>query len=298
MHLSGGSANYVRVAGAFTHRFMDTTSVFLGSGWWGVQRNVRKLAMYTFYGWSLALVPAVIWGIVWLRRRQWSQQRVKAIFLLLWTAPSVIFYTIIHMGQQGLVFVFLPALLLVSARGLEGLLSKDPMERWLAPATAIAVLINAGIFCLMPEYPLGPGTQRALTRDTLVNSDRYYKDRFTAIRQNFAPENTAILAVNWHHVKYYLPEFVMLPFDVIGKWEKGGGSPKGNPQGEIVATLAETGLQPDAKGQIAMIIFDSELALFNENPELAQKLVLEHGSLLKYLVTMRNQTLHWRILLE
>jgi hypothetical protein len=292
MHLSGGFANYMRVAGAFTHRFMDTTSVFWGGGWWGVQRNVRKLATYTFYGWSLALVPAVIWGIVWLRRRQWPQQWVKAIFLLLWTAPSVIFYTIIHMGQQGLVFVFLPALLLVSARGLEGLLSKDSMERWLAPATAIAVLINVGIFCLMPEYPLGPGTQRALTRDTLVNSDRYYKDRFTAIRQNFAPENTAILAANWHHVEYYLPEYVMLSFDVIGKWEKGGESPKGNPQGELVATLAETGLQPDAKGQIAMIIFDSELALFNENPELAQKLVLEHGSLLKYLVTVRNQTLH------
>lgn len=293
MHLSGGFANYMRVAGAFAHRFMDTTSVFSGGGWWGVQRNVRKLAMYTLYGWSLAFIPAVIWSIAWLRRDQWLKQWEKLVFLLLWIAPSLIFYAAIHMGQQGLIFVFLPALLLVGARGLEGLLSKDPMERWLAPATAIAVLINAGIFCLMPEYPLGPGTQRVLTRDTLVNSDHYYEDRFTAIRQNFASESTAILAANWHHVEYYLPEYIMLPFDVIVKWEKGEGVPKGNPQAEVIVTPAEMGLQPDAGGQATIVIFDPTLAPFNESPELAQTLVLEHGSSLEYLVMVKNQTLHY-----
>jgi hypothetical protein len=293
MYLSGGFTSYMRVMGAFTRRFQSTTSVFLGGGWWGVQRNVRKLGMYTLYGWGLALVPAVIWGIVWLWQRRRSQQWEKAIFLLLWIAPSLIFYTIIHMGQQGLIFVFLPALLLVSAKGLEELLGKGPMSRWLAPATATAVLIHAGIFYLTPEYPLGPGTQRLLTHATLVNSDHYYEDRFTAIRHNFASENTTILATHWHHVEYYLPEYVMLPFDVIGKWEKGEGNPKGNPQGEAIVTLAELGLQPDAKGQIAIVIFDSELAPFNESPELAQTLVLEHGSSLEYLVMVKNQTLHY-----
>jgi hypothetical protein len=209
----------------------------------------------------------------------------------LWIAPSLLFYTVIHMGQQGLVFVFLPALLLVSAKGLEGLLSKGPMECWLTPVTATAILINAGIFCLMPEYPRGPGTQRVLTRDTLVNSDHYYENRFTAIRQNLAPGSTAILAANWHHVEYYLPEYVRLPFDVIGKWEKGEGNPKGNPRREVVATPTEIGLQPDLEGQTAVVIFDPELASFNEALTLTQRLPLEHGDALHYFVLTEDEVL-------
>lgn len=291
-YLSGGFTNYMRVMGAFTHRFQSTTSVFFGGGWWGVQRNGRKLVMYTLYGWSLALVPAVIWGIVWLRRRQWPQQWEKAIFLLLWIVPSLLFYIIIHMGQQGLVFVFLPALLLVGARGLEGLLGKGPTERWLALATAIAVLLNAGIFCLVPEYPLGPGTQRLLTRDTLVNSDRYYQDRFRAIERNFTPESTAILAANWHHVEYYLPEYMRLPFGVVGKWEKGEGNPRGNPQ-EVVATPTELGLRLDDRGQAAIVIFDPALMAFSESPTSAHKLSLKHGGALEYFVLTGDQAFHY-----
>jgi hypothetical protein len=195
------------------------------------------------------------------------------------------------MGQQGLIFVFLPVLLLFGAVGLTRLLAARP--RWLIAAMAVLIALNAGIFSLVPEYPLGPGTQRMLTRATLVNSDRYYDDRFTAIRQNFAPESTVILAANWHHLEYYLSEYIRLPFNAMGKWEKGEGSPKGNSQREIVATPSEMGLQPDSKGQIAVIIFDSELAPFNESPELAQKIVLEHGDLLEYLVMRKSQTLYY-----
>ncbi len=60
----------------------------------------------------------------------------------------------------------------------------------------------------------------------------------------------------------------------------------------MIATPSEMGLQPDAKGQIAVIIFDSELTPFNESPELTQKLVLEHGGLLEYFVMEKRQTLH------
>jgi 4-amino-4-deoxy-L-arabinose transferase-like glycosyltransferase len=289
--LSGGFLNYMHVMGAFARRFLDTTSIFMGAGWQGIGRNVRKLAMYTLYGWSVALMPGVVYAGSRLWQREWPQRWEKSVFLILWIAPCLTFYTLIHMGQQGLIFVFLTALLVFGAVGLTRLLAARP--RWLITAAVFLAALNAGIFCLVPEYPLGPGTQRLLTRATLVNSDRYYDDRFTAIRQNFAPESAVILAANWHHLEYYLSEYIRLPFNAIGKWEEVEGSPDRNPQREITATPSEMGLQPDAKGQIAIIIFDSELAPFNESPELAQKLALEHGNLLEYLVMRKSQTLYY-----
>lgn len=120
-------------------------------------------------------------------------------FILLWIVPALTFYTLIHMGQQGLVFVFLPALLLISAVGLTRLLTARP--RWMIRAMAVLIAVNAGIFCLVPEYPLGSAALRLLTRATLFNSDQCYLDRFRAIEENSAPESTVILAANWHHVE-------------------------------------------------------------------------------------------------
>ncbi len=293
MALSDGLSNYMRVMGAFAHRFQSTTSVLAGAGWQGVRRNVRKLTMYTLYGWSVALAPGVIHAAGAagrLRRREWPKRWERPIFLLLWIAPSSVFYTIIHMGQQGLIFVFLPALLLISAVGLTRLLTTQ--LRWLIAATAVLVALNAGIFCLVPEYPLGPGTQRLLTRATLVNSDRYYQDRFRVIEKNFAPESTAILADNWHHVEYYLPEYMRLPFNVGSKWEEGGGNPRGNSQ-EVVATPTRLGLQLDGQGQAAIVIFDPDLMAFCESPTSVHKLSLKHGGALEYFVLMGDQAFHY-----
>jgi len=280
----------MRITSAFTRRFQSTTSVFMGAGWWGIGRNVRKLTMYTLYGWSVALVPGAIYAVSRFRRREWQRCWEKPIFLLLWTAPALIFYTIVHMGQQGLIFVFLPALLLVSAVGLTRLLTTQP--GWLIVTTVALVALNAGIFCLVPEYPLGPSAQRLLTRATLVNSDGYYQDRFRAIEENFAPEFTAILAASWHHVEYYLPQYTRLPFGVVGKWEKGEGNPRGNPQ-EVVATPAELGLRLDGRGQAAIVVFDPDLMAFSESPTSAHKLPLEHGGTLVYFVLTGEQAFHY-----
>jgi hypothetical protein len=289
--LNGGFSNYMEAMGTFGRRFQTTTSVFVGAGWWGVQRNVRKLTMYTLYGWGLALLPAVATVIRRLFRREGPARWDKAIFLLLWIAPAVLFYALAHMGQQGLVFVFLPSLLLISAVGLERLLAARP--RWLIATTTVLVALNAGIFGLSPEYPLGAGPVRVLTRATLVNSDSYYEDRFQAIEENFPPASTAILAADWHHVEYYLPAYTLLPFDVVSKWEKGEGSPRG-PRREVTAGPAEFGLQPDEGGQVVVVVFDPYLITFSESPALAQELPLRReGGSLSYFVLSEAQGFHY-----
>ena len=317
--LSHGFSNYMRVMGEFARRFQSTTSVFMGGGWWGVGRNVRKLTMYTLFGWSTALVPGLIYAIhavrrLFLRLRSGQEKRdssgtwaagrerllkglrsrvscyQRSIFLLLWMVPAVIFYVVIHMGQQGLVFVFLPALLLLSALGLARLLTRQP--RWLLALASVLAALNAGIFCLMPEYLLRSDNPRLLTRAALVNADRYYQDRFVAIEGNFAPESTAILAANWHHVEYYLPDYVRLPFGVVSKWEKGEGSPIGSSR-DFVATPVELGLQLDDQGQVVIVVFDPNLMAFGEGSTSLREQSLKHGGNLSYFVLTGDQAFHY-----
>jgi hypothetical protein len=276
--LSDGLSNYMHVTNEFTRRFQSTTSIFLGAGWPGVMRNSLKLVSYTLYGWSIALVPAVVYAIARLWRRDWPQSWAKSFFLLLWMAPALAFYSFIHMGQQGLIFVYLPALSLFSALGLARLVGAR--SHWLPALTTAMVLLNASIFLLAPEYPMGPTTQRLLTRANLINSDHYFQDRFEVIEKSFPVESTAILAANWHHVEYYLPEYTTLHFNVDGT----------NPSAHF--TPAKLGLQPLSDGQVTIVIFDPELRGFNQAAELVKVQALPGGGQLEYVKLRWNDQLY------
>jgi hypothetical protein len=286
---SGGLSNYLNVMSVYGGRFQDTTSIFMGAGWGGIKHNVRKLAMYTLYGWNLALVPVLIYVVGRLWRREWPRRWEELIFLVLWIAPALTFYTIIHMGLQGLVFIYLPALLLSSAFALTRLLAGQ--SRWLVAATASLVILNAGIFLLVPEYPLGEGTQRMLTRATLINSDHYYQDRFDAILDNFSPQSTAILAIDWHHVEYYLPDYELLAVDVVEA--RGVDADRLNHrQGEERLDVQSLGLTPDADGQVNIVEFGTKLAPFSDTPEVARVVELAHGGQMSVFALSMGQALY------
>jgi hypothetical protein len=292
MALSGGLDAYLETTSIYLSRFDATTSVLAGGGWWGVRRNLIKLTLYTLYGWSVALLPFALAAALRVWRRDWPQKWTKALFFALWLAPTLFFYTFVHMGQQGLVFTFLPALLLLGAAGLVRLLGSGPRRRW-AWATAVLCGLNAAIFCLAPEFPLSTDRVRLLTRATIVNSDRYYLDRTEAINANFSPDSTAILAANSHHVEYYLPEYVNLPFTVGSKWEKEEGNPVGRQQ-ETSFTAAQLGLQPDERGKASIIIFDPSLMAFSESTApVLQRWPLDHGGDMAYYVLAEDQTFHY-----
>jgi hypothetical protein len=144
----------------------------------------------------------------------------------------------------------------------------------------------------VPEYPLGPGTQRLLTRATLVNSDHYYQDRFKAIEEGFAPASTAILAANWHHVEYYLPVYKLLPVDVISQGESGAGQLSNRGREKEKLNMQDLGLTADADGLVRIIIFDDKLKPFNETPELAHVVELDHDGPMEMLTLSENQSLY------
>ncbi|MDY7041607.1 MAG: glycosyltransferase family 39 protein [Chloroflexota bacterium] len=289
---AGGLDGYLQVMGDFSARFNATTSLFMGAGSFGLARNLRKLSMYTAFGWSVALVPLVFYALrqVWRRRVRVKWERV--LFLLAWVLISLFFYVIIHMGQQGLVFVFLPTLLLVSALATVRLLEVRGRAA-LMVGVAFLVTINAMLFIALPEYPMGSEQFKVLSWDTLRHNDAYYQERFDAIRENFPAESTAILAASWHHVEYYLPDYALIPVNVISKWERDAGKIQ-SPQDKTKQVYAQDlGLSPDANNGFQIIIFDNSLEILNETPQLTRAVRLDDDGHMGVLTLSENQVLYY-----
>jgi hypothetical protein len=277
----GGTRAYLTKTATYSARFLESTSILMGAGWMGVASNLRKLAIYVLYGLGAAIIPLGIFVVRGFVGRRWLEDRGLVVFLGLWILPALLFYSLIHMGQQGLVFVFLPALFLTSAIGLTNL----PGTRQIRVAIlAMFVLVNTAIFCIVPEYPLGPGAQRLLTRDTVVNSDRYYDSRLTAIREGFSPESTVILAAHWDHVRYYLPEYNVLEFIAAHGWGEDVGQAGDSSDGEF--SLRQEGL--------TILLFDPILIPYNDTPEATRTLLLRNGEEMTYFVLMNEQIFYRR----
>jgi len=213
---NGGLQNYLDILSQFSDRFQSTTSVIEGAGWTGFFRNGTKLSIYTLY--ALGFSSIGFFGIIksYLRKKNIIEQ--NSLFLLIWILPAIIYYLFIHMGQQGLVFVFLPALIIVTAVGVTELFAN--YSNILIPAIVLISLINASVFLVFPEFPLGDtDTQRILTNQTIRNNDRYFSNRIEAIQALDHKESIAILAQNWRHIQYYLPDYKIIALESDQKWE-------------------------------------------------------------------------------
>lgn len=273
---SNGLQTYLAGSAAYSAAFFNTTSLLAGAGMFGLRRNLIKLIPYTLYAGALALLPLLVW-LPWLRRPQaWLTNR-KFWFILLWITPPLVFYIVIHMGQQGLVFVFLPALLLVAAEGLYRLLC--PRPSWMWGAAVGTALIGAGIFILMPTYPLGETGPKLLTYSTIRDSDRLLRDQITTVRANFSPEDTLLLAAGWRHVQYYLPEYRFARFDVGAKYEVDAGQASGADFVNQPQTAEQLGLEANDDWQV--VIMDTDLLSFTDAA--LQSVRAEDGFQLSYL---------------
>lgn len=269
----GGLGPYLRYTAAYSSRFMAHTSVFRGAGLEGVRYNARRLVLYTAYavgaGWLglLMLVPSFVrrqCGTTWPAMMRWS---------LLWALPPLAFYLFVHMGQQGLVFVFLPVLLLWSATGMA------LAGRWRRLLLTMVVLVNGAVFLLAPEYPLGEQGPRLLTRATLVRHDAMLEARLARLR-TFLPDSTAVEAEMWRFVEYYAPTYPLLPLDEAPPNRPAALTPRRWPDAGHFGP-ADLGLEPTPLGQWFVVLFD-EGALYGYPPrdEAARRLhifTLAHG---------------------
>ena len=281
---SNGLEAYLAGSSDFTRRFWDTTSLLHGAGMPGLRRNlINKLIPYTAYAWSLAALPALYWVPRVFREWRAGLTNRKFWFFVLWVVPTLAFYIIIHMGQQGLVFVFLPALLLLSAEGTYQLFRTRSAV--LQIVTLAIVLFNAAVFILMPEYPFGADGPKLLTYNTLQVNDQLLDRQINSVRENFDPADTLILANNWRHMEYYLPEYPLARINIGSKWESDAGQVIGADFAGDPITGAALGFDPDAAWQV--VVVDRELEALSTTP--LQTLTTPEGYTLSYLALDGNE---------
>ncbi len=319
--LTGGLSRYFFVMRQFSAAFDSTTSVLSGAGLFGLQRNATKLAMYTIYGWGLASIPAGLAALKILavdRKRVFSFQKPgwlsdpRLWVILLWLLPATGFYLLVHMGQQGLTFVFLPVLLLVSAAGAVYILRERVFLNRLVVAGLI--LINSAIFLIAPTFPLGANGVKILTADTIRAQDRFYQLRFQAILKQFPAQNTILISSAWRFPQYYLPNYVFMPYTIVSKWEEGEGQPANilpdyvdpkltggapNGSGLYYSKRPDTvdpsayQLRADSSGSFYLVLLDNDLLPYYQGVESLQTLVLPDGSKLAYVRFSPQERVHF-----
>jgi hypothetical protein len=282
--LSGGPGRYFEIMRAFTTEFNTTTSVFSGGGLFGLSRNLTKLTLYTLYGWGLAIIPVVI--LVALKFKRLTPSLLQVLlkeprfwFMALWICPTLGYYLLIHMGQQGLVFVFLPALLLLSAGAVY--LLDWPQLGYRQAALAALIIANALIFIFAPTYPFRTERLKLLTIDTLRQHDAYYLSRMEALPHNFPETQTILLSSGWRFPQYYLPHYLLAPYGIVARWELDEGS--STRTGEVWVDGAQAGLTPDKEGFFYVVLFDEDLLPFNHSADHQEWLQLPDGEKLAYL---------------
>lgn len=279
LRLSGGLERYLEVAAAYANAFNQATSVFQGAGFGGLGHNAIKLTLYTAYGvgaFSLVGGLAVIDAVRRRRLRLSLHWPDGVVFLLVWSLPSLAYYLLIHMGQQGLVFVFLPAVLLMLAAAVDQAVASPKLMIGLISAT---VAVNAYVFLLLPTFPLNTQRVKLLTLSTIRENDSYLQDRIDTIRRNFDPKETLIVASGWRFVQFYLPSFVYQPYVLGGRWEDSEGQPTVKSTEEV--TFGQLGLNPDADGNVELVLFEPELREFSHMSSQPFELPLAHGGYLE-----------------
>ena len=198
--LSGGFAAYQEASSRQSDYLIRYFSVF-GRGAGGLVTNTHTLGRFLLYGLTAAaaLLPVLAMAVFRKRTRRVMRDR-RLVFLLVWIAPSVIFYALIHIGEFGYVFSFLPALLLLLSWSLELWAGR---RVWALAGPVVAA--NLLLFLVMTP---------PLSANRLAAHDDILRSKIATIEENFNPDTTLIVSVyDFQQVRYYLPGFRSWTFD-------------------------------------------------------------------------------------
>lgn len=204
--LSGGPVAYLMALASYVDA--DVLDRYSGPrlGLAAVVANAELTLRYTayaLYAIALLLPGAVLGWLALLRAGRTAVERRSLLVVLLWIVPMLLFYTTIHIGHVGYVFSFLPALLLLVARGWAALPlpSRSPSVRWtlLTAGVGLVLVANTAVFLFHP---------RLLTAQGLRLHDAAIAARLAAVRQYAEPGHTVVASYeSYRQLAYYVPEF-------------------------------------------------------------------------------------------
>ena len=216
--LSGGWSAYWKVFDAYTGNDVLKRYSVAENGPRALIVNVRDTATYTayaLYALALPVAGAAVWLLVRaIRERQLTEGagRYTALFAC-WIAPTVLFYTWVHIGDPGYVFTFVPAFLLLAARftieipRLFAHVRGHAMGRAVAALLVAAALVaNGGVFLFRPI---------TLTAHGIRQEDHTVDSKIAYVHDHGDPANTTLISYeSYRHWLLYLPEYRVQFVDV------------------------------------------------------------------------------------
>jgi hypothetical protein len=230
--LTGGLDRYLAASWALADSVVKPTSIVGGP----LETTVR-MSRYLLESVLVAIGPLVVAAFLtpwYIRRYGWGR---REWFLLGWTVPPVLVYTLVHFGQAGYALTFLPALVVflsrVLLRGLSDLFAPFPRLRPVVTAAVVmlVVLVNGAFFVnarpLRRDFdtPRPAWLKRAhdeafdwifsRTAAALRQHEEVVRTFVDTIRGLFAADDTAIItelgnprSYPWlRHAMFYLPEY-------------------------------------------------------------------------------------------
>jgi hypothetical protein len=242
--LTGGLDRYVAASVDLADSVVKPTAIVSGP-----LEVTFRMSRYLSESVLVALGPLAAAGLlaVWyVRREGWGS---REWFLLWWTIPPVVVYTLVHFGQAGYVLTFLPALViflsrvLVTALGHAGESLPYPRARvaLTAAAVVLVVLVNGSFFVSARPAPRDfvtpkPGwVQRAQdeafdwifsrTAAALREHEDVVRGFVDSIRGLYGGEETVVVTEQgnprsypwFRHAMFYLPEYAVYELQVGGR---------------------------------------------------------------------------------
>jgi 4-amino-4-deoxy-L-arabinose transferase-like glycosyltransferase len=234
--LAGGLGRYLDASQYLADTVVRPTSI-LG----GTPEVTLRMSRYLLESVLVALGPLAVVALLvpwYVRRRGWGR---REWFLLLWTVPPVLVYTLVHFGQAGYVLTFLPALVILLARVLLAALARAAERVPSAPARAglaaavvtVIVVANGAFFVSARPLPRDFDTPRPVWRQAVEHEafDWIFSRTAAALRQHEAVMATFVGAIRalyhqtdtaiitelgntrsypWlRHAMFYLPEYAI-----------------------------------------------------------------------------------------
>jgi len=241
--LTGGLERYVAASAELADSVVMPTSIVGGP----VDVTLR-MSRYLLESVLVALGPlaaASLLAVWYVRRWGWTS---REWFLLGWTVPPVLVYTLVHFGQAGYVLTFLPALViflsrvLVTALGRAAESLRHPRARvaLTAAVVVLVVLVNGSFFVSARPAPRDFDTPRSSwvrqaqyeafdwifsrTAAALREHEDVVSGFVDSIRGLYAGETTVIITEQgnsrsypwFRHAMFYLPEYAVYELQVGG----------------------------------------------------------------------------------
>jgi Dolichyl-phosphate-mannose-protein mannosyltransferase len=308
--ITGGLERYLEASWELADTVVKPTSIVGGP----LDATLR-MWRYLLESLLVALGPLALAALLlpwFVRRYGWGR---REWFLLGWTVPPILVYTLVHFGQAGYALTFLPALVILLAHVLLRALSDLPImapyprmrSALVAAVVMLVVLVNGTFFVsarpLVRDFDVArPAWLRqahdeafdwifSRTAAALREHEDVVRTFVAAIRGLFAPEETAIITelgnprtYPWlRHAMFYLADYPIYELQV------------GDALPGYYAPRRAAVMRPEPDWDIALPATVKRLVWFvdhwsplTERPEGLEEIEIPHGRFLYVLTVGRS----------